>query len=397
MLDAPLCMALPAQAGLRHLHIAVYMQDLAGGGVERMTLDLIRQLQAAGHVVTLLLHARRGELLGLLSPEIRTIGFETSRVLADVRPLARFLRQHRPDVLMASLDHNNIAALLAKAVARTRTPVIICQHNALSIGAWQKASWKYRVVPAFYRLLSPLAAAIVAVSDGVARDVSAASGIARHRIATIHNLVIGPDFAARAAEPISHPWFNRPGPPVYLSVGRLVPAKDHATLLRGFARHSASGADARLMILGNGLLQPELEALARGLGIADRVAMPGFVGNPLPYMRRAAAFVLTSPREGFSNVLVEALGVGTPVIAMAGSFGPDEILDGGRYGRLLPPGNVEALAAAFSPDLRDTWPSELLKARALSFTFAAGTARYLELMHRVSDQRARRGGVQAAS
>jgi glycosyltransferase involved in cell wall biosynthesis len=363
------------------LRIAVYMQDLSGGGVERMTLDLIREFQANGHAVTLLLHARRGELAGLLPPGVEAVSFGTRRVLSDVAPLARWLHMCRPDVLLANLNHNNIAALLAKLRARSRTRVIICQHNALSMEAAQ--GWKYRAVPASYHLLSPLAAAIVAVSDGVAGDVSRATRIARHRITTIYNPVIAPDFEARAAEAVSHPWFDEPGPPIYVAAGRLVAQKDHASLLRGFARHCAGGAAARLMILGDGPLRAELEALSRALGVADRVAMPGFVANPLPYMRRAAALVLTSRYEGFGNVVVEALGVGTPVISVDCSFGPSEILDGGRYGRLLPVGSVEALAAAFSPSLRETWPSEVLRARARAFTVAASAARYLALMRRV--------------
>ena len=366
----------------RPLRIAVYMQDLSGGGMEKVELDLIREFRAAGHAVTLLLHSGQGELAGSLPRDMPVVSFETSRVLADVRPLARYLRTHRPDVLLSNLNHNNVAALLAKATTASRTRVIVCQHNALSAEA-ATLSWKYRAVPMAYRLLGSFAAGIVAVSDGVAQDLGRLSGIARDRITTIYNPVITPDFEARAAAPASHPWFDTPGPPVYISAGRLVAQKDHATLLRGFALHCAAGGQGRLMILGDGPLRASLESLAGDLGVADRVAMPGFVANPLPLVRRAAAFVLTSRFEGFGNVLVEAFGVGTPVIAMDCPFGPSEILGDGRYGRLLPPGDLDALAAAFSSMLRETWPAALLTARASEFTSGASAQSYLALMRRV--------------
>jgi len=194
--------------------------------------------------------------------------------------------------------------------------------------------------------------------------------------------VITSDFKDRAAEPICHPWFDEPGPPVFLTAGRLFWHKDHATLLRAFALYCKDGRPGRLMILGEGPLRAELEDLAGVLGVAERVTLPGFVPNPLPYMRRAAAFVLTSRHEGFGNVIVEALGVGTPVISTDCPVGPREILDGGRYGRLVPCGDIASLAASLSPDLRGVWPSDLLKERARFFAENASATSYLALMRR---------------
>ena len=396
----PVALLMNTKPGGPALRIAVYMQDLAGGGSERANLDLILEWRAAGHCVTLLLHSKSGPLLELLPPELDVIGFDTSRAIADVPPLARFLRDARPDILLTSLDHNNIVGLLAKVLARSRVPVIICQHNPFSNDPSRMQAWTYHVLPVFYRALSPLAAAVVAVSDGVAADFSRATGSARHRISTIYNPIIGTNFEARAAEAVSHPWFDKPGPPVYVNAARLVSQKGHDHLLRGFAKHCEDGAPARLMILGDGPRKAELEALANELGIGHRTEFIGFVANPLPYIRRSAAFVLTSRYEGFGNVLVEAFGVGTPVISVDCDFGPSEILDGGRYGVLVPPGDVAALAAAFSPDLRDAWPSDLLRSRAAHFTSAASAKSYLDLIWRKvcdsKDRKAARIGVAAA-
>ena len=102
----------------------------------------------------------------------------------------------------------------------------------------------------------------------------------------------------------------------------------------------------RLLILGEGGERTELETLARELGITDDVALPGFVENPYAYLSRSAVFVLSSLYEGLSNVIIEALALGTPVVSTDCRSGPREILEGGALGRLVPVRDPEALATA---------------------------------------------------
>lgn len=349
-----------------------------------MKFDLIRAFQGAGHDVTLVLHARQGELVSQLTPDIKLVSFDTARVAADLLPLIRYIRTARPDILISSLDHQNIIAMAAKALTPGATKIIICQHNALSTESM--TGWKYRVVPSLYRALFPFAAGCIAVSEGVAGDVSAASFIPRDKISVIYNPTIGPGFAARLAEPATHPWFHDGGPPVFVTAGRLAPQKDHASLLHAFALHRRQ-APCRLMILGTGPLEGSLRRLAAELSITESVAFIGFAANPLPYMREAAAFLLTSRYEGFGNVLVEAIGCGTPAVAFDCPFGPAEILAQGRYGRLIAPGDIAAFAKALSEPLRTAFPAALLKARAGAFTAEASAKGYLSLFDTITAQR----------
>lgn len=370
------------------LRIAFYLPDLSGGGVERMRLALRRELMRAGADVRLFLHAARGELLREAQPPPTVFG--TRRTLADLLPLWRALRAFRPHVLLSSLNHSNVVAALAGSGARVPA-TIITQHNALSAEAGPGAPLAYRVMPAAYRVIAPLVHGIVAVSAGVADDMARCTGIARDRFTVIANPVIDETFACRAAAALEHPWFAPGMPPVFVTAGRLVLQKDHATLLAAFARYRA-GAEARLMILGEGPLRPALAAQARALGIAVDVALPGFVENPLPYFREAAAFVLSSRHEGFGNVLVEAMGCGLPVIATDCPHGPAEILSDGLHGRLVPPGDPVALAAALAPDLRRQFPPGQVRARAAQFGSGRAAQAYLALMQAALARRARVGG-----
>jgi glycosyltransferase involved in cell wall biosynthesis len=367
----------------RRISAAIYIHDLSPGGVERQSLVLARELRARGIDATLVLHQARGELLPLLPDGVPLVDLQSARTLQDATRLRRFLRERRPDVLMSNVDHNNIAAALGKRLARTATKLVICQHNPLTPTYHATVNWKHRVVPAAYRLLKPGIDHAVAVSTGIAAEL-VDLGLARGKVSTIFNAVIGDDFQARSQALAEHPWLVNKDRPVFVTAGRLVEMKDHQTLLRAFA-HFLQGSPGRLMILGVGPKLADLQGLAATLGIAEHVAFVGFVQNPLPFMRAADGFVLSSRAEGFGNVLVEAMGCGTPVVSTDCPFGPSDILAGGQYGLLVPPQNPEALAAGMTSlvTVPDQWPASTLRERAGAFSYAACADAYAEMLQRV--------------
>jgi len=367
------------------MSVAIYNRDLTSGGVERQILTLAETLQASGWTITLVLHEFSGAFCHAVPTGVGVVDLASRRTLQDIPRLARFLRQARPDVLVSNLDHNNVAAILASQLSGTRTPVIICQHNALSPQYREGLSRSYRYIPSLYRLLSPYIAAAVCVSDGVADEMRRIAHIPPDKIHVIHNGIIDAQFIIRSNATVAHPWFDNPAGPMFVTAGRLVALKDHETLLRALAIHRQN-QPSRLLILGDGPLRDSLEELSRALGLADAVQFLGFQDNPLPWFRRADAFILSSWSEGFGNVLVEALGCGTPVISTACEYGPTEILDNGRYGLLVPTQMPDALAKAMDRvmELRGLWPPEVLKVRAGVFTTAACASAYKNLIQAIT-------------
>jgi len=321
-----------------------------------------------------------GELIPLLPQGIPVVNLDGGRTLQDVPRLRRYLLAERPSIFLANVDHNNIAAAMAKAVSGSTTKLIICQHNPLSASYHATVNWKHRVVPWFYGALAPYIDHAVGVSEGISGELVRQVGLPPRKVSTIFNAVIGDDFADRASEPVQHPWLVNKDRPVFVTAGRLVEMKDQRTMLRAFAIH-LQAHKARLMILGSGPMLEDLHALAASLGIAEHVAFVGFVPNPLPYMRVADAFVLSSRSEGFGNVLVEAMGCGTPVISTNCPHGPADILAHGRYGILVPPQDPEALAPAFSQAIAqaDRWPQDVLRQRAADFSYTACADAYWRL------------------
>ncbi len=369
-----------AKAGTAPLamSVAIYLHDLAGGGAERQSLIIAEEFRRHGADVTLVLHRLRGQLMEQVPPGLRILDLNSTRTLTDVPRLMKFLRKERPDILLSNVDLNNVAALLAKGLSFSPTKVVICQHNPISSAFVVGEQWLYRHIALFYRILSPLISRAVAVSSGVAREIETLAGIPRERVLTIHNPVVGPDFPARSAEIVYHRWFHQPEQPVFVTAGRLVPQKDHDTLLRALALHRRH-SNSRLIVLGSGPLEEGLRTLASSLGVADAVDFAGFQPNVLPYIRQADAFVLSSRCEGFGNVLVEAMGCGTPVVSTRCEHGPAEILNNGEYGMLVEPRNPAALAAAMDEiaNLRTRFPAELLRQRSGDFSYAACASRYM--------------------
>ncbi len=155
-------------------------------------------------------------------------------------------------------------------------------------------------------------------------------------------------------------------------------AKDFSVLIRAFAKVRAK-RDCRLVILGEGELRPELEALVRELDVQDSVQLPGFVNNPYAWMSRAELFVLSSAWEGFGNVLVEAMACGATVVSTDCPSGPSEILEGGKWGPLVPVGDVDALAERMLEALSS--PTDVnAKLRARDFDYAAIVGQYIETL-----------------
>jgi glycosyltransferase involved in cell wall biosynthesis len=234
-------------------------------------------------------------------------------------------------------------------------------------------------LPLLMRWTYPWADKIVAVSKGVADELILALGLPQERVQVIYNPVVTPDLLTKAEEPVNDPWLQPGRPPVILAVGRLAVQKDYPTLLKAFALVRAQ-RPAYLLILGEGPERPFLEALARRLGIAEDVRMPGFVENPYPYMRRASVLVLSSLFEGLPTVLIEAMACGLSVVSTDCPSGPREILQDGKYGHLVPVGDHYALAEAIVQTINTPMNPEILKIRALDFSASKAIADYVKII-----------------
>lgn len=359
--------------------IAVFLSFSGSGGVERMVMNLVRGFVELGRRVELVVMRAEGPHLAGLPAEARLVRLGVRHSLLAPPVLARYLRQTRPRALLAAKDRAGRAAVLARALAGTDTRIVLRLGTNLSTamaGRPAIARW-LRYWP--IRRLYPRVDQIVAVSQGVAEDTAQIARLPAERIRVIRNPVITRELAMLAAAPCPHPWLEPGQPPVILGMGRLQRQKDFPTLIRAFTQVRRE-RPCRLLILGEGSGRARLEALVSALGIAADVDLPGFQTNPYAYLARAALFVLSSAWEGSPNALTEALALGTPVVSTDCPSGPRELLDGGRFGPLVPVGEVAGLAKAIAATLDEHLPPAVLQAAVAEYSQAESAGRYLELL-----------------
>ena len=279
------------------------------------------------------------------------------QLLRSARQVAAVCTENQIGVIVGHETLGNAVAVLAKLLLRGRCRVIAEFHNAVIY----PTPGFGRAMAACVRQLYRLADGFVAVSDAVGNDAAEFFHVPRASIQTVYNPFQPETLRSLAAQSAA---IELPSEPFVAACGRLVKAKGFDDLIRAVALLRPRRR-LRLVILGEGPERAALQACAREHGIADDVLLPGFLANPLAVFARASAFALSSRYgEAFSRVLVEAMACGVPVIASRCRWGPEEVLGGGRYGRLYNVGDVAGLAAALDDTLADPRRAQALVAEA---------------------------------
>lgn len=366
-------------AGPGSLRIAQVVTRRQLRGAEVFAGQLAQDLAARGHAVVLAALYGPGE--PPLEPEgveitdlTRGLGSHRSRGLSPglVGSTAAFLRTWRPDVIQANGSDTLKYLVLARLLARSRTPLVY--RNISLASAWLRGpahrSWN--------RWLARRVEAVAAVSAASARDYREVHRLPPERIETIPIGTPVPERVdregarrrlteVRAEHAGDHPAEPPGGLPaggpgtleagalrgqVLLHAGSFTPEKDHAGLLRAFARVAERHPEARLVLAGDGPLRGEVEALAGSLGLGGRVLFLGARSDLAEWMAGADLLVLSSRIEGVPGVVLEAAARGLPVVATAVGSVPDAVGDG-TTGLLVPPGDPEALAGALERLLAD--------------------------------------------
>jgi glycosyltransferase involved in cell wall biosynthesis len=358
--------------------VALFLPALHGGGAERITLNLAQGLEARWADVDLVLATDAGEYRGAVPAKVRTVDLRARRTATSVVALARYLHEVRPAALLSALNHANVVAVAAAHVAGFRRPVLVAEHN--EVYPFEPLTLPRRAWLATLRAAYHRATRVIVVSEGVKRSLEKKAGVRADHVEVIYNPVITPELERAAdAERPDHPFLRDRCAPVVLGVGRLTRQKNFANLLRAFALLRAR-RDARLIVLGEGEERARLEALADELGIRADVSLPGFVSNPYAFLRAASVFASSSDWEGLPTVLIEALAVGTPVVATDCPSGPDEILGHGAHGTLVPPRDSAALADAIDVVLSRDATAEIDPGWLQRFTVDHATRAYAKAL-----------------
>jgi glycosyltransferase involved in cell wall biosynthesis len=358
--------------------IAILLPNLAGGGAEWVNLLLAGQFLDNGFEVDFVLLQGTGELLSEVPEGCRVICLDAERLRNLPWALRRYLTNERPDALLAAMWP--LTAFAGASLRMTKLPanLVVSEHTDLRHAPEITATERFLLKVAGPWLYGR-ASKVVAVSDGVRESLSQMARLPAERVKVIYNPIRQSD--GGEIEPGDDElirWWKA-GDLKLIAVGSLKSAKDYPTLLQAVERLRQS-IDARLLVLGEGPERGALTRIAKRCNLAQAVRFAGFRASPHAYLRMADVFALSSRWEGLPNVITEALLCGCRVVSTDCPSGPAELLAGGRYGRLVPPGDPGELARAISESAAAPHDPEPGIAWAKQFNAKAAADAYLNLL-----------------
>jgi glycosyltransferase involved in cell wall biosynthesis len=334
------------------LRVLFVFEGLYGRGAERVALGLIAQLDRSRFEPSIWILRSEDALLPEVPPDVpmtvvlarhQRIRHALLRVLTTLLCAAR-----QADVIVGTVElmPTYFAGL---AGALTHRPVIGWVRNSMDQTYAEQPRWHRWLSGWLYRRLPRL----VFVSQGSRQTLRQLQPLHESTLSVVYNPVDVAGIEVKQLEALPAWAGFMTQEPTVVAAGRLVRQKGFDLLIRAHAALRGRGVAHQLVIVGEGELRASLEALIAELGVQDSVHLPGYLPNPYPVMRQATVFALSSRWEGLAGVVIEAMACGAAVVAFDCPSGPSEILEGGRYGLLVPPEDAEALSEALGRVLSD--------------------------------------------
>jgi len=358
--------------------ISIFLPNLTGGGAERLAIYLAHDWIDRGFKVEIVLMQKHGELLSIVSPEIAIIDLKSRKIRNSIFSLYKYLRVSQPDIIWVGMWPLTSTAIISWILAKKVGSIYVIDHNQLSKSVIQELK-----VPAFFlkmlmKITYPFATGIMTVSNGVKEDLLKLGGFKDNQVKVIYNpAATGIPKNMKITKIHKDTIWGEGFDKHILSVGSLSVQKNYSLLIRAFSKISKN-LNAKLIILGEGKLRPSLESLISELDLEDSVSLVGFVKDPYPWYLTADLYVLSSDWEGLPTVLIESLECGLPIVSTDCPSGPKEILEDGRYGKLVPTNNPIALSNAIELSLSESHDKTLLMSRADDFSIESISKQYLQ-------------------
>lgn len=319
--------------------IAFFLPNLRAGGAERVMLHLLQEFNTSSREeVVLVLGKKQGELLGQVPEGIPIVELGHSSALRSVFPFIRFCQKYRPEKVFATLG-SSLAASLAKPFISRKIEIINRLGN--TIGAEKlllRSGIKQFLYSQANRIIAKNSDKLIFQCQYMAEDYIAETGVTPKSYQVIYN----PVNIEKAQHLKKEPNTAKQD---FVAIGRLSAQKDYDTLINAFdLLINKYNKKYVVRILGEGDLRNPLQEKISEKKLMRNVILEGFTPNPYSYLQNSKALISTSLFEGFSNVIVEALCIGVPVIASDCPGANAEVLREGKNGFLFETGNAEDLA-----------------------------------------------------
>lgn len=359
------------------MKITVIIPTLNIGGAEKLTVNLINDWINKGHQIELLLLQKEGSLLQELNNKNLIIhNLNSKNTLFSFYPLYKFFNQNKIDIAWGNMSPLTSIIIFAWVLSGKKGKLFVTEHNPLTFQITQLSKLKEFVLRLIFSLSYRFATGITTVSKGIKNDLLQLAHINNDKIDVIYNPVaIGKNKISELFNLEKKIWDSSYNVKL-LSVGNLKVQKNHKLLINAFAK-LPKNLNAQLIIIGEGPLRKELEELINNLKLSKRISLIGHQKNPYPWYHSADLFILSSNYEGFGNVLIEALECGLPIVSTNCVSGPKEILENGKYGKLVEVNNVDDLKNGIIEQINKKHDKKKLIERSQDFLISKISDEYL--------------------
>ncbi len=327
--------------------------NLGGGGAERALVNIVNNIDRSLFEPYLVLFQKEGPYLNDLSPDVQIYEIQPKnygflyRNWVRINAIKNICDSIKPSLVMSVLWQVNIVSIITASFRKIKIPFLANEQNTPSKelqSLWQR----YLYWPLAKRLYHYFQG-VVAISSGIANEIEMILSYPNDKISIIPNPIDIEKINYFANKTLTETLRT----PSLISVGRLVPQKNHKLLIRAI-KYVIREFPVHLYLIGEGIERKKLEKEVKNLKLSSHVHFLGFQSNPYNFVKSSDLFVLPSNFEGFGNVIVEALAVSTPVISTDCPNGPREILRDGKYGVLVPVSDEKELADAILTLLRSS-------------------------------------------
>lgn len=315
--------------------IAIIVSSLAGGGAERVAINLANDFSKRFNGVYLIILVNKIKYQLKINKNVRIINLDSKKTRFSVLPLLKNLNKLKPKYVLSIMRDSSLIVGLCSYFFNFKSKLIFREANTFDDLEKENFLLKniLRIICIFFYTRSKN---FIANSIDTKNSLNRFLFINKKLIKVINNPVFSNDFNYQNIEVSNDKWIRDKTLKVIIGMGRLTPQKDFATLIKAFSLVIKTNKNCRLIICGEGDQKQNLLFLIKELNLINYVKIIGFTHNPYAYLKGADIFCLTSLWEGFGNVIVEALGLGTTVISTNCKGGPKEIIINKKIGKLVP-------------------------------------------------------------
>lgn len=356
--------------------IDIFIHCLKGGGAERVCVTIANKLVELGIEVRLVtLYSSGAKYEKDIDDKVKRINLcNNKNIIKNIVEIYKFVKNNNIEKVLTFNNNISIILLFLRKITNSKFKIFARNINTLSLEQkYEKSFIKKNIIHKLIKLFYKNVDLCICQSKGMAKDLIENYGFNKRKVKVINN-------------PVSDRFLNKNIVKGYdkkkeiLFVGRLEKQKGLKLLLEAYKKVLNRNPEVILRIIGEGSLREELVEFSKRIGIESNVKFQEFTDDIIKNYVYSDITVLSSYFEGFPNVLVESITVGTPVVSFDCPSGPNEIILDGINGYLVEYLNVDMLVEKLNLALSQEWNIEEIKKSATRFTSNIIVKQYIECL-----------------